>query len=321
MRTPTMGGWTGEIPDIGCMKKEMSKAYIALAIVSFFWGTTYIASRISAQHMPGLFVAGIRQFVSGAILVGYFLLKGYRLPGWDTLRKVSVQGILLLCIANGLLTWSLQYITSGLAAIIAGLVPLFIAIFSVMILRYMQFTKWMVAGLAAGFAGIVTIFYDYLHQLVDPAFAFGVILTFLATLSWSFGTVYSSKYKVSLDVLFAVGLQMLIAGAILLPVCFISGQYVNPVSITSETWWSLLYLVLFGSLLAYSAFVFAVSKLPATQVSLYAYINPIVAIGLGWLLLNEKLTVNVITGALITLAGVYLVNKEFKKQQRVDTCH
>src|SRR3954451_12266461 len=103
------------------MKRELSRAYIALAVVSFFWGTTYIASRIGAQHMPGLFMAGIRQFLSGFILVGFFLAKGYSLPSKEIMRKISIQGIFLLCFANGFLTWSLEYITSGLAAIIAAL--------------------------------------------------------------------------------------------------------------------------------------------------------------------------------------------------------
>src|SRR5882672_8336184 len=108
------------------MKKELNKAYIALGLVSFFWGTTYIAARIGAQHMPGLFVSGIRQFLSGSILVGFFLLKGRQLPAWEVLKRISVQSIFLLCIANGLLTWSVEYISGGLAAIIAALVPLFI---------------------------------------------------------------------------------------------------------------------------------------------------------------------------------------------------
>ena len=297
------------------MKKDLGRAYIALGIVSFFWGTTYLASRVGAQHMPGLFVAGMRQFIAGFILVAYFLVKGYQLPDWKVLKKISVQGILLLCIANGLLTWSLQYISSGLAAIIAGLVPLFIALFSIILLNYIKLTRWMIVGLFIGFAGIITIFYEYLHQLVNPLFAFGVLLAFISTLSWSFGTVYTSRYKLPVDILFAVGLQMLIAGIISLVVCFVSGQYANPFQLGAASWYALLYLVIVGSLLTYSAYVFAISKLPPTLVSVYAYINPIVAIGLGWLLLHEKMTLSVITGTLITLAGVYLVNKEFKKQQ------
>lgn len=299
------------------MKKELGRAYIALAIVSFFWGTTYLASRVGAQHMPGLFVAGMRQFIAGFILVSYFLIKGYQLPDWKVLKKISIQGILLLCIANGLLTWSLQYISSGLAAIIAGLVPLFIALFSILLLRYIRFTRWMGLGLLVGFAGIVTIFYEYLHQLVNPVFAFGVLLAFISTLAWSFGTVYTSKYKLPVEILFAVGLQMLIAGIISLIVCFITGQYTNPLHSAVVSWYALLYLIVVGSLMTYSAYVFAISKLPPTLVSVYAYINPIVAVALGWLLLHEKMTVNVIFGTLITLAGVYVVNREFKKQQAV----
>src|SRR6266498_4751892 len=132
------------------MKKESNRAYIALGIVSFFWGTTYIASRIGVQHMPGLFVSGIRQFSSGLILVSFFLAKGYSLPGWETLKKISLQGILLLCIANGLLTWSLEYISSGLAAIIAALVPLFITLFTVWFSACTKVTRWMIAGIFLG---------------------------------------------------------------------------------------------------------------------------------------------------------------------------
>ena len=113
------------------MKKELKQGYIALALVSFFWGTTYIASKIGTQHMPGLFVSGVRQFTSGLLMVGFFLLKGYTLPTIADLKKISLQGILLLCVANGLLTWSLEYISSGLAAIIAALVPLFVTLFSI----------------------------------------------------------------------------------------------------------------------------------------------------------------------------------------------
>ena len=113
------------------MKKELQKAYLALAIVSFFWGTTYIAAKIGAQHIPGLFLAGVRQLLSGSLLVSFFLLKGHKIPGWDILKKISVQSIFLLCISNGLMTWSVEYISGGLAAIIAALVPLFIALFTV----------------------------------------------------------------------------------------------------------------------------------------------------------------------------------------------
>lgn len=297
------------------MAKDKRKAYIALALVSFFWGTTYLAAKISAAHIPGLFVAGVRQFVAGTILVGYFLSIGYKLPDKKSLLKITIQGVLLLCISQGLLTWALEFIDSGLAAIIAGLMPLFVALFSILLLRFAKFTPLMVLGLIVGFSGIVTIFYEHFAQLMNSKYLFGIILSLIATISWSFGTVFSARYKPNTEIMFSVGLQMLIAGIIVLTVCGISGKYTNLMETNANALWSLAYLILVGSLLTYSAYVFAVSKLPPTQVSIYAYINPIVAIFLGWLILHESMSINVVTGTLITLGGVYLVNKEFKKQQ------
>lgn len=297
------------------MNKELRQAYIALAIVSFFWGTTYIASRISALHIPGLFVSGVRQFISGLILVAYFIGKGYRLPDRKSLMKIAIQGFLLLCIANGALTWSLEYLTSGLAAIIAGSVPLFVVIFSILLLKFARLTMLMLTGLIVGFAGIITIFYPHLSHILEPNFAFGIGLAIISTISWSFGTVFTSRWKTSVDILFAVGLQMLFAGTCILLICFASGKYVNLMYANHNALWGLVYLITFGSLLAYSAYVFAISKLPPTQVSIYAYLNPVVAVVLGWLLLHEQFNIHVVTGTLITLSGVYLVNREFQKQK------
>lgn len=300
------------------MKTELKKGYIALAIVSFFWGTTYIASRIGVEHMPGIFLSGVRQFSSGVILASFFLLKGYKLPAWNELKKISLQGIILLCIANGSLTWSLQYISSGLAAIIAALVPLFIALFSVWLSECAKITRWMFAGLFIGFIGVITIFYDYLDLFKNTSFITGISLAFISTLAWSFGTVYTSKQKTSIPILFNVSLQMLAGGSVMLLLCFVSGQYINLANATNSTWYALLYLIFFGSLLAYSAYVIAFTKLPPTLASVYAYINPLVAILFGWLLLKEKMNVHMIFGTLITLAGVYLVRREFKNQPITD---
>ncbi len=298
------------------MKNELNKAYIALALVSFFWGTTYIAARIGAQGMPGLFVAGMRQFISGTLLAGYFLLRGHRIPSLSVLKQIGVQSIFLLCISNGLITWSMQYITGGLAAIIAALMPLFIVLFTVALTNNARITRLMLGGLLIGFTGIVIIFYDYLGDLRDQRFLIGVIMAVVATLSWSFGTVYGATHKPPIDILFNVGLQMWIAGAIMLLLCGVTGQYADLTTISVNSWLALGYLIVFGSLVAYSAFVFVIDKLPPTQVSIYAYINPVVAVVAGWLLLSEKLNLHMVAGTLVTLAGVYLVNREFRKFPR-----
>jgi drug/metabolite transporter (DMT)-like permease len=207
----------------------------------------------------------------------------------------------------------MEYITGGLAAIIAALVPLFVVVFTLLLSRCARITRWMIIGLVVGFLGVLTIFYDYLGQMRNGSFLFGVVLALISTLSWSFGTVYTARQKPAIDILFSVGLQMLIAGILILFVCGITGKYVDPSTAGWNSWLAIFYLVVFGSLVAYSAYVFAISKLPATLVSVYAYINPVVAIVLGWLLLSEKMNYNMIFGTLITLGGVYLVNSEFKK--------
>lgn len=298
------------------MKRELHKAYIALGIVSFFWGTTYIAARVGAQEIPGLFISGLRQFISGAVLVSYFLLKGYKIPNKDILKKISVQSIFLLCIANGLLTWSVEYISGGLAAIIAALVPLFIALFTVWLSKCAKISRLMLIGLIVGFAGVLTIFYDYLGQMKSSSFVLGVVLAILSTLSWSFGTVYTSKERPPINILFNVGLQMLIAGVLVLIICGVTGKYVNMANVGQNAWLALIYLIVFGSLIAYSAYVFMISKLPPTRVSVYAYINPVVTVLIGWLLLSEKMNTQMVVGTLITLGGVYIVNHEFKKVKR-----
>jgi drug/metabolite transporter (DMT)-like permease len=291
------------------MKKELHKAYIALALVSFFWGTTYIAARIGAHYMPGLFLAGVRQFLSGLLLAGFFVLRGYKLPPWVEMKKIFFQGLLLLCIANGLLTWSLEYISGGLAAIIAALGPLFITLFSMMLSRSAKITPWLIVGILIGFAGVFVIFYDYPGEVHNRFFPFGLMMALIATLSWAYGSVYSSRQKLSTDILFNVGLQMFGAGIVMLLVCFLTGKTANLALTASSGIYAMAYLVVFGSLLAYSAYVYAISKLPPTLVSIYAYINPVVAIGFGWMLLHEKLNASMLVGAAITLAGVWLVKR------------
>ncbi|HEV8272267.1 MAG TPA: EamA family transporter [Chitinophagaceae bacterium] len=296
-------------------RKELNRAYIALGLVSFFWGTTFIAARIGAQYMPGLFLSAVRQFSSGLLMVSFFLLKGYKLPDWKSLKQITIQGIFLLSLANGLLTWAMEYINSGFASIISATVPLFVTLFSVWLLRNAKLTVWMLVGMVIGFAGVVIIFYDYLHQLEGKSVAFGIVLSFLGVLAWTFGTVYASKQKPPVDILFSVGLQMLIAGTITLISCFATGKYINISEAGNKAWYALLYLIFFGSVLAYSAYVFAISKLPPAFVSIYAYINPIVAVFFGWLLLHEEVNSGMLLGSIVTLGGVFMVNREYKKQR------
>ncbi|MBC8173099.1 MAG: EamA family transporter [Chitinophagales bacterium] len=296
------------------MSLGKDKALVALGIVSFFWGTTYLASRIGAQEIPGFFLSAVRLFVSGVVLVTWFLLKGYKIPDRETLLKLAKSGVFMLICGNGLQTWAMQYITSGLAAIIAALTPLLIVLFSFLMIKNTRITKILIAGLLIGLAGISTIFYDYFQEFLNPKFLFGTVLSLVATIMWAFGSVYSAGKNVKINLLYGAGLQMLIAGLIMLPVTLLTGKTVNLLHADTGALLALLYLIVFGSLITYSAYLYAMSNLPPSRVSVHAYINPILAVLLGWLILDEKLNIHVAIGTAITLVGVYMVNHEFKKQ-------
>jgi drug/metabolite transporter (DMT)-like permease len=297
------------------MEKEIRKGYVALGIVSLFWGTSYVASKIGNTYMPAIFLAGVRQFFTGSILTVFFLCENHRLPSLNVAKKIFLQGILLLFLGNGLVTWSLEYISSGLAAILAALTPLFIAFFSIFINKSAKVSGWMFTGLTIGLGGVCIIFYDYLGQIGNRSFILGICMSLASVLAWSLGSVYSSRQRLTINFLFSVGLQMLSSGTLLLVICFISGKYVNLIHSPAPGWYALLYLIVIGSLLSYSAYVFALNKLPPTLVSVYAYINPVVAILLGWLLLKEKMNVHMLPGTAIILYGVYVVNREYNRHK------
>ncbi|MBA3647449.1 MAG: EamA family transporter [Chitinophagales bacterium] len=310
------------VPDFFSAMNSSSnnKALLALGIVSFFWGTTYLASRIGAQEMPGLFLAALRQFISGTILLVYFLgIKRYSIPDRTTLKKIFTQGFFMLVLGNGLSTWSVQYISSGLAAIIAALIPLLVVLFSIVMLKNASFTRNIIIGLLIGLAGITAIFYEYLSDLLNPDYAFGLILNLVAISCWAFGTVYTSKNKLQIDVLYGVGWQMFLSGCIMLPASFLLGQTSDFTGVHLDGFLSLAYLIIIGSLLCYSAYVYSIKHLPPARATIYAYINPIIAVFLGWLVLDERLNLNVGFGTAITIVGVYLVNNEFRKQVNISS--
>lgn len=297
------------------MKKQHTNAYLALIIVSIFWGTTYLAARIGVQHMHGMMLAGLRQTAAGVILTAFFLIKGYKLPQVPVLSRLFVIGVIMLCGSNGLMTWAMQYIPSGLGAIIAATVPIWITIFSFFLVQKTRISYQLVIGMLIGLAGIGGIFYNNLAHLMEPEYRFGVMLITLACVFWALGSVLTAKWALGINYLYGAGFQMLFSGLVMLVIAALMGQHLTVASFTGELWGSLLYLIFIGSLLSYSAYVFALNNLPPSLVAIYAYINPIVAVILGWLILSESLNWVMGVSCMVTLFGVYLVNNAFNKNK------
>lgn len=258
--------------------------------------------------MPAVELAGIRQFLGGTCYVLFFLLKGARLPQGREWRSILVLGFLNFVLSNGLSTWGVQYISAGLGSIIGAIFPLWLVVIGLFTSRKGLKAK-AVAGLLTGFAGICVIFYEHLHDFVSPAFRFGILLSVASTWSWAFGTIYTKKHAARFNPYFGLGLQMVLSGASLFTVSHLTGNAIPLAAIPWQSWAGIAYLVVFGSVVAFVAYLYALQKLPTEQVSIYAYINPIVAVLLGWMLFGEKLTVFMVSGVLITLYGVFLVNR------------
>ncbi|PUZ30129.1 Permease of the drug/metabolite transporter (DMT) superfamily [Chitinophaga costaii] len=288
-------------------------AYLALGLVSILWGTTFLAAHIWVRHLHGIMLSGVRMAIAGALLTGYFLLRGEKLPNKGLLGRIFIIGLLMLFGSNGMLTWSLAYIPSGLGAIMAATVPMWVTLFSLLLVKRVRLAPMLIIGLVAGLMGVVGIFFNYLPQLLNPDFRFGIFLSFISCLCWALGSVLTAKWALPINYLYGAGLQMLLGGVVMVITCVCTGIYRPHNGLTIDLWESLLYLIFIGSVLTYSAYVFALNNLPPSLAAVYAYINPIVAVLLGWVILDETFTWLMGVCGLVTIGGVYLVNRSFSK--------
>ncbi|TND05090.1 MAG: hypothetical protein FD123_3710 [Bacteroidetes bacterium] len=291
------------------MKNEKFLAYCCVAAISFLWGTTFLGIKIGVEDFPGFLLAGIRQAAAGLIVILVCVARGVKWPGWKTTLKLSGLGILIIGMGNGPVTWAEEHVESGMAAIVCALVPIWISLFSVMLLQQRSPGWKQVAGLLIGFSGIVLVFSDSLGQFANPGYLWGVIFTAIGTFCWGLGSVLSRRNPPKTDLFFGAGIQMAAAGFVLIAVHAFTGKEFDFAQVGWKSWTALGYLILFGSIIAFYCYLYAFSKLPPVLVSVYAYINPLVAVALGALWLQEPLSWRVIAGTLVTVGGVYLVSR------------
>jgi drug/metabolite transporter (DMT)-like permease len=294
-------------------KGTRAKAFFALALVCFLWGTTWLASKEGVRRMPALQLAGIRQFIGGAIYVSFFLIKGAAFPkGLKEWIPVFILSLLNFICSNGLSTWGVKYISAGLGSIMGAIFPLWLVVIGLFAAKD-KMPKKAIIGLLLGFGGVCVIFYEHLQDFFNADFRFGILLSLAATLSWAFATLYTKKQAVNFNPYFSLGLQMVIAGITLFSISTADDKFLPMTAIPWQSWAAIGYLVLFGSIIAFVCYLYALQNLPTEQASVYAYINPIVAILLGWMIFSEHLTMFLAIGGLVTLGGVYLVNTAYKK--------
>jgi drug/metabolite transporter (DMT)-like permease len=288
------------------MDKPNLKAYLAWIAICIIWGTTYLFIRIGVESIPPMLFAGFRWLTAGIILITVLRLSGKQFPKKEDLIHISIIGIALLGFGNGLVVVGEQYIESGLAALLITTVPFWMVGVESFLPKGPKLNWMVVSGLIIGSLGVGLIFGGDLKYIFNTKYLIGVLSILGAVVSWSLGSVYSKYKKVSVHPLMSASVQMLIVGSLQIILGTVLGEYTG-LHFTQSGLLSLAYLIVMGSIFGYGSYIYAIEHLPLSLVSTYAYVNPIIALVLGWILLNEQLNIFILLASVVIITGVVLV--------------
>lgn len=286
-------------------RSEEKKAFLAYLAVCIIWGSTYLAIRIGVSEFPPTLFAGIRFLVAGSLMLVFSIYKGLKLPeNPSEVMKISIVGLFLLLGGNGCVVWAETRIHSGTASLLVATVPLFMALIELILPNRpkLNLKGWL--GLLIGFGGVALLVFS--NSTDSSTDVIGIILLLIGALSWAMGSVYSKSFKASSSIIPTIAIQMLSGGLGLFIVGTSFGEF-SQMHITSKGMGAMLYLIFFGSIIGYSCYVYILEKWPAAKAGTYAYVNPLVAVLLGSLILNEPISTSVVMSTIVILGGVILV--------------
>jgi drug/metabolite transporter (DMT)-like permease len=284
------------------------KAYIAWIAICIIWGTTYLFIRIGVEELPPMLFAGIRWVIAGSILVAVQKGLGNRLPAKNEILPLAIVGIALLGIANGFVVVAEQWIPSGLTALLMTTMPFWMVGFESLFSKERRVNLKIISGLILGMIGVLLILGKDIDIWINSSYLIGTLALMGAVISWSLGSIYSKYKRVSVHPMMGAAVQMLIAGSLQALLGLILGEH-NIFHLTDSGIFATAYLIIFGSIFGYASYMYAIAHLPLSLVSTYAYINPVIALILGWYILNEELTINIIFATILILIGVMLVQR------------
>jgi drug/metabolite transporter (DMT)-like permease len=290
------------------MKSERGLALFAFAIVCVVWGTTYLGIRVAVETIPPLMLTAMRFVFAGTVMVAIAAARGERIPrDRPTLVNLAIVGILMVGVGNLAVVWAEQWVPSGMAALCVATAPFWMALLELFRDGGERIDARSAVGMLIGFGGVAMLMTPKgSGGAYDMHFVVGVLVMQLGSLGWQYGSL-RSKYSVKhVPLMASASLQMLFGGIIVGIVGIALGEPAR-LHFTTRTFAALAYLTIFGSIIAYSAYVYALAHMRTSQSSLYAYVNPVVAVILGWLILHEELTWVSIVAMCVILAGVALV--------------
>lgn len=297
--------------------REKFAAYGAWAAVCFFWGTTYLAIRVGLETLPPMLFAGLRFLTAGVALFTFvYFIQGARLPKGREWLDQAVVGLMLLGIGNGMVVLAEQWVPSGPAALLVATSPFWVLGLERIFRDGERSSRRALVGLLIGFGGLVLLVAPNLFGTqLNGYYLLGALAIQFGCASWSAGSVYSKHHQTSLSPFMAAAVQMLIAGCALTLLGTTLGEW-RVLHFSTRSLTAFAYLIVFGSIVAYGSFTYAMQKLPLSLVSMYSYINPVIAVLLGWAILSEPLGWRVIAATAIILAGVALVKTAPKQAAR-----
>jgi drug/metabolite transporter (DMT)-like permease len=283
-------------------------AYAAWVAVCLLWGTTYLAIRIALETVPPMLMGGLRWTVAAILMLSVMVARRDRIPGRSEWPALTVIGLQMIAVGNGGVIWAEQTLPSGLTSVLVAVVPFWMVGIERMAGTTEPLTRTRTLGLVIGFAGIVLLVWPELHFDTGGGSLLAVLATQLACLGWALGSMYGRRRASAENVLAAAAFQMLFGGIAMLLVGWADGE-VPRLVFDVRTGSAVAYLILFGSIVGYTAYAYALKHLPLATVSLYAYVNPVIAMVLGTIVLGEPMSARLAVAGAIVLAGIALVRR------------
>lgn len=281
---------------------------LALAAVYFFWGGTYLAMKIAIESMPPFLMAGVRFSVAGWALYLAKRAGGAARPTLGEWKNAAIVGALMMLFTNGLIVWAEQQVPSAIASVLVATVPLWIALIGY-ITKQQKANAGSLVGIALGLCGIAVLVWSPKGSSWQSADFWGIPALIFSSVAWSVGSVFSRKAKLPAVPLLSTGAQMIVGGALLLLLAAACGEFkdFHPAQVTLRSWLALGYLVVCGSLLGYTSYIWLMKNAEPSLVSTYAFVNPVVAVFLGWLVADETFGANAVAAAAIIVVAVAIM--------------
>ena len=285
------------------------KTLLAFAIIYFVWGSTFLAIRIGVHEVPPFLLAAMRFLVAGLVLYGWMLARGERSPSGRQWMSAFLLAVLIFVLDYGLLFWAERRVPSGIAAVMLATIPVFMALAEIIFLRTQRLTLRLALALLIGIGGVAVLMSRSLNLGSAPIDRAGAVALIICAISWSVASALTRKLPLPASKVMSSGAQMLAGGVLLALTAAALGEFHNfrPWTVSRGAWLALIYLILAGSIVAYTAYVWLIHHESPTKVGTYAYVNPVVAVLLGYFVGGEALGPRTILGTLCVLVSVVVI--------------